>query len=161
MEKQLTNELKFKGTVPRAMPDFSKNKAEVKLTAAALKREKHLIDKEEADEAKRLADMEMGLKDASEFNRWQREMERKEDIEQIEYEQKKKIEMEMSRQQAIIAKEDKREDNHELVNNMRNEMNEHLAKREQDLQVALEDHKKVIKQIHIQHENAAQAKVDK
>ena len=85
MEKQLTKELKFKGTAPRSMPDFSKNKAEVKLTAAALKREKHLIDKEEAEEAKRLADMEMGLKDSSEFNRWQREMERKEDIEEIEY----------------------------------------------------------------------------
>jgi hypothetical protein len=47
MEEAVKKELKFKGTEPRPMPDFSKNKAEVKLTAAALKREKHLIDKEE------------------------------------------------------------------------------------------------------------------
>jgi len=32
------------------MPDFDKNSANVKLNVAALKREKHLIDKEEAEE---------------------------------------------------------------------------------------------------------------
>jgi hypothetical protein len=37
------------------MPDFSKNQADVKLTVAALKREKHLIDKEERGNAERLA----------------------------------------------------------------------------------------------------------
>lgn len=52
------------------MPDFKKHEAQVKLNAAALKREKHLIDKEEREEAQKLAMMEMGLKDASEFIRW-------------------------------------------------------------------------------------------
>jgi hypothetical protein len=52
--------------------------------------------------------------------------------------------MEMSRQQAIIAKEQTEEDNNELVNKMRNEMNDNLAKREQDLQEALDSRKKVI-----------------
>jgi hypothetical protein len=32
--------------------------------------------------------MEMGLKDASEFTRWQREMEQKDDIEKIEQDRK-------------------------------------------------------------------------
>ena len=50
----------------------------------------------------------------------------------------------MSRQQAIIAKEQTEEDNNELVNKMRNEMNDNLAKREQDLQEALDGRKKVI-----------------
>lgn len=57
------------------MPDFTLNQADVKLNVAALKREKHLIDKEEKQNADLLAQMEMGLKDASEFYRWQREME--------------------------------------------------------------------------------------
>jgi hypothetical protein len=35
-----------------------------------LKREKHLIDIEEKEAAEKLAQMEMGLKDASEFIRW-------------------------------------------------------------------------------------------
>ena len=85
------------------MPNFEKNQADVKLNLAALKREKHLIDKEERENAEKLAQMEMGLKDASEFTRWQREMEQKDDIEKIEHVQKKKIEMELSREQAIIA----------------------------------------------------------
>lgn len=85
------------------MPDFLTKQADVKLNVAALKREKHLIDKEEKQNADLLAQMEMGLKDASEFYRWQREMEQKDDIEKIEYVQKKKIEMELSREQAIMA----------------------------------------------------------
>jgi hypothetical protein len=119
------------------MPNFAKNKAEVKLTVAALKREKYIIDKEEAEEAKKLAGLEMGLKDASEFIRWQREMDKKEGIEKIEHVLKKKIEMEMSRQQAIVAKEQNHEDNHDLVSGMKEEMHKHLEKREQDLQEAL------------------------
>ena len=87
------------------MPDFSKNQADVKLNVAMLKREKHLIDKEEANAADLLAQMEMGLKDSSEFYRWQREMEQKDDIEKIERVQKMKIEMELAREQAIIARE--------------------------------------------------------
>ena len=57
----------------------------MKITAAALKREKHLIDKEEAETAERMAQMAMGLKDASAFIRCQREMEQKDDIEHIEH----------------------------------------------------------------------------
>lgn len=97
VEKQLVGGLKFEGTKPRAMPDFSKHQAEVKLNAVALKREKHLIELKEREESKKMADMEMGLKDASEFIRWKRELDKKDDIEKIEYVQKKKIEMEMSR----------------------------------------------------------------
>jgi hypothetical protein len=47
--------------------------------------------------------MVMGLKDATEFNRWKREMDQKDDIERIEHIQKKKIEMELAREEAILA----------------------------------------------------------
>ena len=43
----------------------------------------------------------MGLKDASEFNRWKSEMNEKDEIERLEHIQKKKIEMEMAREEAI------------------------------------------------------------
>ena len=52
---------------------------------AALKREKNLIEKEDRDNAEIAKQMAMGLKDSSEFYRWQREMEKKDDIEKIEY----------------------------------------------------------------------------
>ena len=67
----------------------------------------------------------------------------------------------MSRHQAIIAKEQKFEENHDLVSEMKRDMDQNLEKREQDLQEALLQRKDVIKQVHVQHENAAQAKVDK
>ena len=85
VEATFQKDLKFGDFKPRAMPDFSKNQADVKLNVAMLKREKHLIDKEEKEYAERMAQMEMGLKDASEFYRWQREMEQKDDIEKIEH----------------------------------------------------------------------------
>jgi hypothetical protein len=40
----LTKEHKFSGIKAKPAPDFTKNEAVVKLNAAALKREKHLID---------------------------------------------------------------------------------------------------------------------
>lgn len=67
----------------------------------------------------------------------------------------------MSRHQAIIAKEQKFEENHDLVSEMKRDMDQNLEKREQDLQEALIQRKDVIKQVHTQHENAAQAKIDK
>lgn len=67
------------------MPDFDKREANVKLNVAALKREKHLIDKEEAEMEKKVKEMAMGLKDATEFNRWRSEMEEKDNIERMEH----------------------------------------------------------------------------
>lgn len=67
------------------MPNFDKIDAEVKLNVAALKREKHLIDKEEKEALERLEEMAMGLKDASEFNRWKQEMNEKDEIERLEH----------------------------------------------------------------------------
>lgn len=99
--------LKFEGIKAKAMPDFSKKEAAVKLNVAALKREKFLIDREDVEEQKKVEEMAMGLKDATEFNRWKREMDQKDDIERIEHIQKKKIEMELAREEAILAQERK------------------------------------------------------
>jgi hypothetical protein len=67
------------------MPDFEQHEADVRLNIAMLKREKHLIDKDEAATASLVKQMEMGLKDASEFDKWRGEMDEKDRIEQLEY----------------------------------------------------------------------------
>ena len=112
------------------MPNFDKNEANVKLNVAALKREKHLIDLEEREEQAKLEQMAMGLKDASEFNRWKAEMGEKDEIERIEHIQKKKIEMELAREYAIQARENKEQENHSLVNKMRAEMDVMMDERD-------------------------------
>ena len=43
----------------------------------------------------------MNLRDEKEYARWKQEMDEKEEIERIEHIQKKKIEMELAREEAI------------------------------------------------------------
>ena len=119
VEESIQQTLKFEGNRPRKMPNFDKVQANVKLNVAALKREKHLIDLEEREEVAKLEEMAMGLKDASEFNRWKAEMNEKDEIERLEHIQKKKIEMELAREEAILARERKEKENHDLVTKMR------------------------------------------
>ena len=134
VEEAITRELKFEGVKPKPVPNFDKKEANVKLNVAALKREKHLIDKEEREAEARLAEMAMGLKDAGEFNRWRAEMDEKDEIERLEHIQKKKIEMELAREEAILARERKEKENHDLVVKMRDQMDVMMEEREKNLE---------------------------
>ena len=105
---------------------------------------------EEREAAQKLAQMEMGLKDASEFIRWQREMEQKDDIERTEHIIKKKIEMELCREQAIEAQERQVEENHTLAAKVKKELHEKLEEREATNQEEFEERKKIVKQVQSQ-----------
>ena len=158
VEKGIKDSLKFEGFKPKPVPNFEKSRADVKLNAAMLKREKHLIDKEEREQADIMQQMEMGLKDASEFYRWQREMEQKDDIEKIERIQKMKIEMELAREQAIIAKEKNVQENHDHAIKVKKEIDLLLTERDKQLAQVIIDNKETIKQVHHQHERTLVAK---
>ena len=93
------------------MPDFEKKDAQVKLTTAAVVREGHLLKKKEKEELKKLKDYEMSLRDEREFERWRTEMKEKDEVERLEHIQKKKIEMEMAREEAIQAQKRKEKEN--------------------------------------------------
>ena len=116
------------------MPDFEKKEANVKLNVAALKREKYLIDKEEEEYKTKIAEMAMGLKDASEFNRWKREMDEADEIARLEHISKKKIEMELAREEAILAQERKEAENKAVVLKMKVDMDKMMEEREKNLQ---------------------------
>lgn len=87
----------------REMPDFEKKEAVIKLNSAAVMREGYQLKKQEEQEKKILKDFEMNLRDEKEYERWKQEMYEKEEIERIEHIQKKKIEMELAREEAILA----------------------------------------------------------
>ena len=53
----------------------------------------------------------MSLRDEREFERWKSEMNEKDEIERLEHIQKKKIEMEMAREEAIQAMKRKGREN--------------------------------------------------
>lgn len=99
--KEKEDKLQFDKVHARKMPDFKE--VDIKMNAAAIQREGHQIKKKEEEEAKIMKDFEMNLRDEKEFERWKRENDEKEEIERLEHIQRKKIEMEMSRDQAIEA----------------------------------------------------------
>ena len=120
----------------------------MKLNVAALKREKFLIDREQVEEQKKLDEMAMGLKDASEFNRWRSEMDQRDDIERLEHIQKKKIEMELAREEAIIAQQRKEQENHALVLKMKIESELREEERGRNMQEDYEKRKALIDEVH-------------
>ena len=68
------------------MPDFeSKQYMEVKLTAAAVKREALAIKKAEQEEEKRLKDLEWNQRDDTEFVTWRKEMDERDEILRLDY----------------------------------------------------------------------------
>ena len=111
LTKHREDEIKFNMKHAREMPDFSKKEAPVKLNSAAVIREGHYLKKKEEQDLKLIKDFEMNLRDEKEFERWKREMEEKDDIERVEHIQKKKIEMEMTREEAILAQKRKEKEN--------------------------------------------------
>ena len=73
-----------------------------------------------------LKDFEMNLRDEKEYERWKTEMNEKEEIERIEHIQKKKIEMELAREEAIQAQKRKEKENKVLVQKMQIESEKRL-----------------------------------
>ena len=73
------------------------------MTAAAVKREALALKKAEEAESKRLKDLEWNQRDETEFVTWKREMDQRDEIVRLDYIQRKKIEMELSREEAILA----------------------------------------------------------
>jgi hypothetical protein len=84
-------------------------------------REGFLLKKKEDEEKKALREYEMTLRDKSEYERWTAEMNEKEEIERIEHFQKKKIEMEMAREEAMEAQKRKEKENKLLVMKIKEE----------------------------------------
>ena len=101
----------FNAHKARKMPDFEKKAAAVKLNTAAIVWEEAQLQRKEEEQAKVLKDFEYNLWDDSEYNRWVDEMKEKEEVETIEHWQKVKIEMEMAREEAIEAWEQKHREN--------------------------------------------------
>lgn len=156
LEQERTVEHKFGDFRAREMPDFEKKQAAVKLNVAALKREGNLIARQEREEEQYIAEMAMGLKDSSEFYRWKREMDRKDDVERLEHIQKKKIEMEMSREEAILAAKRQEQANARLVLDMRKEAASRDGERMKNKVEDKAQRKEIIEKIHAQAGNAMQ-----
>jgi hypothetical protein len=61
------------------------------------------IKKAEEIELKRLKDLEWNQRDETEFETWKREMDERDEVIRLDHIQRRKIEMELCREEAIIA----------------------------------------------------------
>ncbi len=61
------------------------------------------IKKAEEIELKRLKDLEGNQRDKTEFETWKREMDERDEVIRLDHIQRRKIEMELCREEAIIA----------------------------------------------------------
>jgi hypothetical protein len=135
----------------RPVPDFySKGPdvlSQVKPTAAAILREGHQLVKKKQEEQKVLNDFEMNMRDASEFDRWSKEMGQKEEVERLEHMHKKKIEMELARHEAIQAKVHKQKVNRHNAAKMKVEAEIREDQRQHDKVVDRQVKKELIDRI--------------
>ena len=157
LEQKFQSEVKFSGTKPRRMPNFDKMEAPVKLTAAAVKREALALKQAEEKEQKRLQDLEWNQRDETEFVTWKREMDERDEVIRLDYIQRKKIEMELSRDEAILAKQRKEHNNKLQARNMKVESNNRLDQREKDAQELMDKKLIVVEQVHSQKDKASEA----
>ncbi len=148
-------ELQFNKKHARKMPDFDKKEAVVKLNTAAVLREGHHLKKEEKKQAKILKDYEMNLRDDTEFNRLRFELEEKDEIEHLEHIQKMKIEMELAREEAILAQQKKLDNNKVLVTKMKIEAEVRQQEREDLISEDKEQRKAIVEAVQSQKDKAA------
>jgi hypothetical protein len=77
------------------------------MTTAAIIREEVLVQKQIDKEKKKLKELEVNMRDSTEFKKWQSRERKKDEVNRIIHIHKKKVEMELAREAGIQAYENK------------------------------------------------------
>ena len=98
VENNIKKNLKFnqKYAIPRK--NFEKFKADVKYNEAAILKEEYMIDKKNKEEEEELNKYLIGKKDRKEFDKWVNDMKIRDEIENIEKIDRRKIELMLNRE---------------------------------------------------------------
>eukprot|EP00359_Climacostomum_virens_P000206 CAMPEP_0204897380 /NCGR_PEP_ID=MMETSP1397-20131031/701_1 /ASSEMBLY_ACC=CAM_ASM_000891 /TAXON_ID=49980 /ORGANISM="Climacostomum Climacostomum virens, Strain Stock W-24" /LENGTH=449 /DNA_ID=CAMNT_0052065117 /DNA_START=75 /DNA_END=1424 /DNA_ORIENTATION=- len=137
------------------MPEFSEKPGQVRLNAAAILREEARLKKQEQAERKKIEALVVDMRDASEFERWQADMKARDEIENMEQFQLRKLEMELAREEAIKAQKAKLQENFVTALKLKEESREQAEKRDKAEAQLLEDKRKVAEQIYDERANIA------
>ena len=84
-------------------------------------------------------------------------MDQRDEIIRLDYIQRKKIEMELAREQAILAQEQKAHENRVNAKNMKIESHNRLDEREKNLKEEYDKKVKIVEQVHTQDDKAHEA----
>lgn len=120
-EEQLKEKLEYKKHY-KEPPKFDHAQNEIKMNAAAILKDDAIIRKLQGKEDEYLKNIELNMRDSTEFKRWKKEQEAKEKAAQLEYQEKKRVEMQLAREAAMRAVEGKNEINKKNVKMMKEEV---------------------------------------
>jgi len=154
VEKNIEESLKFNKNYSNKKIDFNKYKGDVKYNEAAVLREEFLIDKKNKEEEKELNKILIEKKDRKMYDIWAAEMKIKDDMEQMEKMEKRKIEMMINRKISsnyYILKKNKNSKTyreHKMIEKMNNK---NIQKEKED---DLNNKKNVVEKIKKEEENA-------
>jgi len=90
----------------------------------------------------------MNLRDDSEFNKWKREMDDKEEIERLEHVATMKIDMELCREEAMKAQKNKMKQNHVNAEKMKVQRDKREVQMHEEKQENLEKKVAIVEVIH-------------
>lgn len=79
----------------------------MKLNVAAILREEKKLNEKIQEEEQRMRNLEVNMRDESEFEQWKKDMKEKDKYDELELQQRRKIEMELAREGAVRAYEEK------------------------------------------------------
>ena len=154
VEKNIEESLKFNKNYSNKKIDFNKYKGDVKYNEAAVLREEFLIDKKNKEEEKELNKILIEKKDRKMHDIWAAEMKIKDDMEQMEKMEKRKIEMMINRKISsnyYILKKNKNSKTyreHKMIEKMNHK---NIQKEKED---DLNNKKNVVEKIKKEEENA-------
>lgn len=128
--------------MPRRMPNYEEKIAQIRLNAAAIMREEARLKKQDEDEKKKLANFMIDMRDDREFDKWQKAMRAKDEIDRIEKLQARKIEMELAREVAIEALQQKYIENKLLAAKIKETSKNQMEDMQIEFEKELEEKKK-------------------
>ncbi|OMJ88010.1 hypothetical protein SteCoe_10166 [Stentor coeruleus] len=145
---------------PKKMPNYDEKSANIRLNAAAILREEARLKKQEEEEKKRIANFMIDMRDDREFDKWQKAMRNKDEIDKIEKLQARKIEMELAREEAMEALKQKYTENKLLAAKIKETSKNQMEDMQIELEKELEDKKKQAVDIYESRVNI-QTEIDK
>lgn len=133
---------------PKPLPKFGEKQASVRLNAAAILREEARLKKLEMEEKAKFEAAMIGLRDASDFERWQSEMKQKDEIQRLEQIQTRKIEMELAREEAVEALQQKVKENQLVAAKLKEESQLKSLQKIEDQKKELEEKKQLVNEVY-------------
>jgi len=142
-ETKIKNDHTYK-TYYKPMPAYDHTGDEIKLNVATILKEEVIIKRSRQEEEDYVKQVEMNMRDSSEFENWKKREQDKDQIAQLEHQERRRVEMQLAREAAMKAVEEKTLKNKENVILMKELSKEHQKELEEKVAEEIE-HRKQLK----------------